>query len=145
MPLSTYSVLAYVLFLIGHINLVVRLQQSVESLSNKSIESTIDCIDAPYAKALPSPGAAMTLYVCCISTVFEPIELFDSEGHRVMSKSDHIVQNAHSKTVQQCSCSAWVVLPAHTFQILGSADISDGYQLRPGRYTISERNPPSAV
>jgi hypothetical protein len=52
MPLSTYSVLAYVLFLIGHINLVVRLQQSVESLSNKSIESTIDCIDAPYAKAL---------------------------------------------------------------------------------------------
>jgi hypothetical protein len=58
---------------------------------------------------LPSPGAAMTLYVCCISTVFEPIELFDSEGHRVMSKSDHIVQNAHSKTVQQCSCSAWVV------------------------------------
>jgi hypothetical protein len=47
MPLSTYSVLAYVLFLIGHINLVVRLQQSVESLSNKSIESTIDCIDVP--------------------------------------------------------------------------------------------------
>jgi hypothetical protein len=58
MPLSTYSVLAYVLFLIGHINLVVPLQQSVKSLGNESIESTIDCIDVPYTKALPPPGLA---------------------------------------------------------------------------------------
>jgi hypothetical protein len=113
MPLSTYSVLAYVLFLIGHINLVVPLQQSVENLGNKSIESTIDCSDVPYAKALPSPGAAMTLYVCCISTVFEPIELIDSEGHRVMSKSDHMAKNARSKTVQQCSCRLGCPTSAH--------------------------------
>src|SRR5277367_1474286 len=155
MPSFSCSVLAYVLFVMFHSNPLVLRQQSVERVGHKPVESTVGCIDLPYAKALPPPGPAcgkelftrrgrpfmfpaqkgiaygvsldttkpsklylwednqtgadIDAYACCISTVFEHIELFDSEGYRVLSKADQLVQNAHSKgeeTVQQCSCSA---------------------------------------
>jgi hypothetical protein len=87
---------------------------------------------------------AESLYVCCISTLFEHIDVYDAEGHRVLSKVDLAEQKANSEgkvMMQVCSCSGWVLVPPHTIEILEYADISDGYLLFPGRYTITERMP----
>jgi len=84
------------------------------------------------------------LYVCCISTLFEHIEVYDAGGHRVLSKMDLAEQQASSDgkvTLRGCSCSGWVLVPPHTIEILEYADISDGYLLSPGRYVITERTP----
>lgn len=85
---------------------------------------------------------AESLYVCCISTLFEHIDVYDADGHRVLSKADLAEQKASSEgnvAVHACSCSGWVLVPPHTIEILDYADISDGYLLPPGRYIITER------
>ena len=87
---------------------------------------------------------AESLYVCCISTLFEHIEVYDAGGHRVLSKMDLAEQQASSDgkvTLRGCSCSGWVLVPPHTIEILEYADISDGYLLSTGRYVITERTP----
>lgn len=87
---------------------------------------------------------AESLYVCCISTLFEHIDVYDAGGHRVLSKMDLAEQKASSDgkvTLRGCSCSGWVLVPPHTIEILEYADISDGYLLPPGRYVITERTP----
>jgi hypothetical protein len=89
---------------------------------------------------------AESLYFCCVSTLFEHIDIFDSEGHRVLSKGDQAEQKARSeglKTVEVCSCSGWLSVPPHTIQLLDAEDISRGYTLQPGRYTVLERNTPA--
>lgn len=84
------------------------------------------------------------VYVCCNLTLFDHIDIFDSEGHRVLSKADKAEQKAGSEgTTRACSCSFSVPVPPHTIQLFDFADISVGYTLQPGRYTISERNPPA--
>jgi hypothetical protein len=89
---------------------------------------------------------AESLLFCCVSTLFEHIDIFDSDGRRVLSKADHAEQKARSEgreTVETCSCSGWLSIPPHTIQLFVSAELSQGYTLQPGRYTISERNPPA--
>ncbi len=89
-------------------------------------------------------GQAVDLIYCCISTLFDHIDMFDSEGHRVLSKTDQAAQKALSEgrqLVQVCTCSGWSSVPPHTVQLFVFADISDGYTLKSGRYTISERSP----
>jgi len=84
------------------------------------------------------------LLFCCVSTLFEHIDIFDSEGHRVLSTGDQAEQKARSEgreTVEACSCSGWISVPPHTIQLFVSADISQGYTLQSSRYTISEQNP----
>jgi hypothetical protein len=85
-----------------------------------------------------------SLYFCCVSTLFGHSDVFDSEGHRVLSKDDQVEQKARLEgrvTVEVCSCSGWLSVPPHTIQLLDSEDISRGYNLQPGRYNVSERNP----
>jgi hypothetical protein len=87
---------------------------------------------------------AESLYFCCASTLFDHIDIFDSRGHRVMSKTDQIEQKARAEgrtIIDACTCSGWSAIPPHTIQIFVSADISQGYALQPDRYTISERSP----
>jgi hypothetical protein len=89
---------------------------------------------------------AASLYFCCVSTLFAHIDIFDSEGHRVLSKADRLEQKARSEgreTVEACTCSGWFSVSRHTIQLFVFADISEGYTLQSGRYTISERNPPA--
>jgi len=85
-----------------------------------------------------------TLYVCCILTLFEHIDVYDSEGHRLPSRDEQKEQRARQEghhTVQVCSCSGWVLLQPHTIKFIGFANISDGYSLPAGRYVIIEKQP----
>jgi hypothetical protein len=89
-------------------------------------------------------GTAVNMYACCISTLLEHIDIFDSEGHRVRSKENQLKQKAALEglpTIASCSCSGWVLVPPHTIRFFVHANIADGYALQRGSYTISERNP----
>jgi hypothetical protein len=110
------------------------------------VSSSPDKHSALYLWADNRTSEAVTFYVCCVVTLFDNIDIFDSEGHRVLSRADQAEQKARSEglqTEQICTCSGWSVVPPHTIQLVASADISDGCTLQPGRYTISERNPPA--
>jgi len=99
---------------------------------------------ALYLWADNQTGDAVSLLFCCVTTLFEQIDIFDSEGHRLLSKRDLAEQKArsdHRQTVDVCSCSGWSSVPPHTVQLFVFADVSEGYSLKPGRYTISERYP----
>lgn len=81
-------------------------------------------------------------YSCCNSTFFNSIDVFDSSGHRVLSKEDLLVQRALEEgreTVEVCTCSGTFTVQPHTIQIVDSVEISVRYTLQPGRYIISER------
>lgn len=83
---------------------------------------------------------------CCATTLFANIEVFDSDGRRVLSKTDREAQKALSEgleLVEVCTCSGFHLITPHTMQLFDFADISMRYKLTPGRYTISERNPPA--
>lgn len=72
------------------------------------VSSAPDNSSSLYLWADNQTGEAVTLYFCCISTLFDHIEIFDSEGHRVLGKSDQVAQKALSEPrdlVQVCSCS----------------------------------------
>lgn len=89
---------------------------------------------------------AVSLPFCCAQTLFAHIDIFDSAGRRVLSRTDQAEQKARSEgreIVQVCTCSGSSSVPPHAIQLFVSADISEGYDLRPGRYTVSERNPPA--
>lgn len=89
---------------------------------------------------------AVSLPFCCVQTLFARIDIFDSAGRRVLSRTDQAEQKARAEgreMVQVCTCSGSSSVPPHTIQLFVSADISEGYALRPGHYTISERNPPA--
>ena len=110
------------------------------------VSSAPDNSSSLYLWADNQTGEAVTLYFCCISTLFDHIEIFDSEGHRVLGKSDQVAQKALSEPrdlVQVCSCSGFSSVPAHTIQLFVPADVSEGYSLQRGRYIVSERNPPA--
>jgi hypothetical protein len=86
------------------------------------------------------------LLICCVSTLFEHIDIYDSVGVRLPSKVDKFEQQARLEgrvAVEACTCSGWVLVPPHTIKFLESADISDGYVLSSGRYVITERPPVS--
>lgn len=87
---------------------------------------------------------AAAIYSCCASTLFDHVNVFDSEQHRVPSKTDqevHMSRSTAGALAEVCSCSAWITLPPHTMEIIDSADLSLQYRLPPGRYTVSERYP----
>jgi hypothetical protein len=108
------------------------------------VSSAPDNSSSLYLWADNQTGEAVTLSFCCISTLFDHIEIFDSEGHRVLSKSDQVAQKARSERrdlVQVCSCSGISSVPVHTMQLFVPADMSEGYSLQRGRYIVSERNP----
>lgn len=91
-------------------------------------------------------GEALSLSFCCVSSLFNHIDIFDSEGHRVLSNTDQAEQKARAEgreVVQVCTCSGFSFIPRHTIELFVSADISEGYTLPPGRYTVSERIPPA--
>jgi hypothetical protein len=82
------------------------------------------------------------LYLCCNSSLFERIDIYDSDGYRLMSKDDEVLQKARqegTQTIDVCSCSGTVSVPPHTKQFVMSAEISVAYTLPPGRYTVGER------
>lgn len=90
---------------------------------------------------------AMTLYLRCAASLFDRIDVFDAQGHRLSSKNEELEQKARSEgrvTVNVCSCCGEVSVPPHTVQLFDTADISQQYVLQPGHYTITERLTPAA-
>jgi hypothetical protein len=86
------------------------------------------------------------LYVCCLSTLFEHIDIYDSAGVLLLSRADQAARKAGWEgrvVVEECTCSGWVLVPPHTIKFVESADILDGYVLPGGRYIIAERPPAS--
>ena len=84
------------------------------------------------------------LYLCCNSSLFERIDIFDSDGHRLKSKDEEALEKARRvgtlmQTIDACSCSGWVSVPPHTKQFVMFAEISVAYTLSPGHYTVGER------
>ncbi len=90
---------------------------------------------------------AINLYTCCAQTLYEYIDIYSSDGHRVLSKREQEIQKARSQGIEDppqiCTCSGSAFVQPHTVAILDSDDISSWYSLPPGRYIISERNPPA--
>jgi len=167
----------------------VEVQNSTDT-GPRTSQSSVVCVDVPYAKALPAAqrecvqelfarrgkpfffpshdGIAYgvswasnirtlylwadnqneneyPLYVCCASTVFNRIKIFDEQGRRMLSKNeqDAVVARKRGDSVAlSCSCSAWIPLAPHTMRIVDSAELSLKYNLSPGRYTIAEKYPP---
>jgi hypothetical protein len=112
------------------------------------ISSGPDVHSELYLWADNQTDATVNLYFCCVSSLFDHIDIFDSGGHRVLSKADQLVQKVHSEgreSVDVCSCSGWSSVPPHTIQLFVFADIYDAYTLGPGHYVISERNPPGTL
>jgi hypothetical protein len=84
------------------------------------------------------------LLLCCNSSLFERIDIFDSDGHRLKTKAEEALEKARRdgtlmQTIEACSCSGWVSVPAHTKQFLMFAEISVAYTLPPGHYTVGGR------
>jgi hypothetical protein len=82
----------------------------------------------------------------CATTLFANIEVFDSDGRRLLSKADREAQQAASEgreLAEVCTCSGNVLIAPHTMQLFDFADISREYTLKPGRYMITERNTPN--
>src|ERR1700677_1989366 len=70
------------------------------------------------------------LYLCCNSSLFERIDIFDFDGHRLMSRNDEVLQKAHregTQTIDVCSCSGNVLVAPHTKQYVMFAEISVAY------------------
>jgi hypothetical protein len=64
---------------------------------------------------------AVSLFFCCVSTLFAHIDIFDSEGNRVLSRTDRAEQKARSEgreIVQVCTCSGSSSVPPHTISTL---------------------------
>lgn len=83
---------------------------------------------------------------CCISTLARHIDIFDSQGHRVLSLDDEIERKAFSEgheVEEVCSCSGEVDIKPHTMRILDHAALVQLYSLGSGRYIVSERQPPA--
>lgn len=77
------------------------------------------------------------LYVCCISTVFDHIDVYDSQGHWALSKAEAAAKGR--PTAEVCTCSTTLSIPPHIIEFVDSANISDGYSLPAGRYVITEK------
>lgn len=82
---------------------------------------------------------AQSLNVCCISTVFKHIDVYDSQGRWVLSNAEAAAKGG--PIGEACSCSTVVSIPPHIIEFVDSANISDGYSLPPGRYVITEKQP----
>ena len=81
---------------------------------------------------------AQRVYVCCTSTLLEHIDVYDSNGHRVLTKTEIDTLEGKAFTVV-CSCSGWISVPPHTIRSVDSANISAGYSLSAGHYIITEK------
>jgi hypothetical protein len=88
-----------------------------------------------------------TVSVCCLSTLLDAIDVFDSTGHRLLNWDEQMWlkarsdahQNAEYRGHNGCDCSGFVRIPAHMMQIVDFGDLSRGYSLSPGKYIVSER------
>jgi hypothetical protein len=83
--------------------------------------------------------------MCCRLTFLEAIDVFDSEGNRLLSTNEQSERKTCSEgkggdwTVA-CTCSALESVAPHTMEIIDSGDLSDGYVLAPGRYFVAPAN-----
>jgi hypothetical protein len=75
--------------------------------------------------------------MCCRSSFLAAIEIYDSAGHRLLSKGEQSFRKMCSEGQElawACSCSILVTVPPHSMQVVDSGDLEDGYVLPPGRY-----------
>lgn len=79
-------------------------------------------------------------YMCCRSSFLGAVEVYDSSGHRLLSKQEQAEQKACTDGAGfgiTCSCSTWNSVAPHTLQVVDSGDLADGYVFSPGRYFIA--------
>jgi len=90
-----------------------------------------------------------TTYLCCNTTFVRYIDLYDQSGQRTPSRLE--IANAKSpladpldpRAVENCGCSGWSTVPAHSLKVIDHGNLSTSYALASGRYTIVEYVPPS--
>jgi hypothetical protein len=83
---------------------------------------------------------AKSFFLCCTAALLSHIDVYDGEGHRLMSGED--LNREGGVTVVECSCAGNVVVPPHTIVPVDSTDIADPihfYVLPPGKYVITEK------
>jgi hypothetical protein len=79
-------------------------------------------------------------YMCCATTFLDAIDVYDSGGHRLLSKSEQGVRKmcaAGQVFEKSCSCSAIFSIAPHTMQVVESGSIEEPYELQPGRYFVT--------
>lgn len=78
----------------------------------------------------------------CETNFLDHIELYDSAGHLLLSKSEEAKQRRCARgegptEPMDCSRNILVTIPPHTVRVVDSGDIEDGYTLAPGTYFIT--------
>jgi hypothetical protein len=79
---------------------------------------------------------------CCGTTFSTGIEVYNADGHRLLSRKEQAEQKARAEgreTVEVCTCSGWVSVLPHTMKIVDQGNLMDAYLLKSGRYTITEK------
>lgn len=81
---------------------------------------------------------------CCNATFVGFISVYDQKGQRIPSKRE--IANAKAQagdiaSLPGCSCSGFGTVPPHSLKVIDHGDVSTGYDLAPGRYTIVEYPP----
>lgn len=81
-----------------------------------------------------------TYYMCCGSSAFSAIDVFDSMGDRLLGKWEQATRRwcKEGRTlISACTCSANIIVAPHTMQIVDSGDLETQYELPPGQYFIA--------
>jgi hypothetical protein len=90
---------------------------------------------------------SINFFTCCSQTLYEYIDIYGPDGHRLLNKQEHVIKLNRLKRIEDppqiCTCAGSPVVPPHNIDFIDSDDISPWYDLPPGRYIISERNPPA--
>lgn len=79
-------------------------------------------------------------YMCCRGTFLDDIDVYDSAGHRLISKDEQTEQKICAEggeIVRSCSCSGFASIAPHTLQVIDSGNLTDSYVLSPGPYFIA--------
>jgi hypothetical protein len=69
-------------------------------------------------------------YICCRASFLVRIDMYDASGRLVPGGLDALFG---------CGCSGWVRVRPHTIKYVDGDDLKDGYVLKSGKYTISQK------
>jgi len=78
-------------------------------------------------------------YMCCGSTFRRAIDVYDSGGHRLLSKAEREARKickSEKIIISSCTCSTDILIAPHTMKVVDSGSIQDAYELSPGRYFV---------
>jgi hypothetical protein len=83
---------------------------------------------------------AKSYYMCCGTTFLDAIDVYDSGGHRLLTKSEQSLRKTcveGQEVERACTCSASLSIAPHTLRVVDSGSIEEAYELPPGRYFVT--------